>query len=185
MTFPEQVKANLLDIISEMATHKDDFSKRPGIDFSRTRKLDFSTLLYLLISMQAGTVKDELLKFFSYDKNTVSNSAFFQQRSKLASNAIPHLFYSFNSSYPYTFYKDNYQLLAADGSSFTFTRNPLDHDSYFAPDGKTTNGYNQVHVIPLYDLHSLYGHCSRRFLLRLFVTAPGKDQQPGNRQRNS
>lgn len=154
MTFPEQVKANLLDIISDMATYKDDFSKHPGTDFSRTRKLDFSTLLYLLISMQAGTVKDELLKFFSYDKNTISNSAFFQQRSKLASHAIPHLFYSFNNSYPYTYYKGNYQLLAADGSSFTFTRNPLDPDSYFAPVGKTTNGYNQVHVIPLYDLLS-------------------------------
>lgn len=32
MSFPEQVKANLLDIISEMATHKDDFSKHPGTD---------------------------------------------------------------------------------------------------------------------------------------------------------
>jgi len=30
--------------------------------------------------METGTVKDELLKFFSYDKSTASNSAFFQQR---------------------------------------------------------------------------------------------------------
>jgi hypothetical protein len=51
-------------------------------------------------------------------------------------------------------YKGRYQLLASDGSSFTFTRNPLDSDSYFAPDGKTTNGYNQVHVVPAFDLLS-------------------------------
>lgn len=154
MSFAEQVKNNLLEIISEMAAHPEDFSKHPESDFSRNRKLDFSTLLRLIISMQAGTVKDELLKYFSYDKNTVSNSAFFQQRAKLANNALPHLFYTFNNLYPYTLYKDKYQLLAADGSSFTFTRNPLETDSYFAPDGKTTNGYNQIHVIPLFDLLS-------------------------------
>ncbi|GFI10429.1 hypothetical protein IMSAGC007_02898 [Lachnospiraceae bacterium] len=104
--------------------------------------------------MEAGTVRDELLKFFSYDKDTASNSAFFQQRAKLTDNALPYLFQAFNSLYPCSLYKNKYQLLAADGSSFTFTRNPLDGDSYFAPDGKTANGYNQIHLIPLFDILS-------------------------------
>ena len=154
MSFAEQVKESLLEIISEMAQHPEHFSKKSGSDFSRNRKLNFSTLLRFIVSMQAGTVKDELLKFFYYDKDTVSNSAFFQQRAKLADNALPHLFYTFNDRHDFTLYKDKYQLLASDGSSFTFTRNPSDPDSYFAPDGKTTNGYNQVHVIPLFDLLS-------------------------------
>lgn len=154
MSFAEQVKAQLLQIISEMACHRDDFSKHPGIDFSRKRKLDLETFLHLFISMEAGTVKDELMKYFSYENNTVTNSAFFQQRAKLSDTAIPYLFRTFNDFYPYTLYKGKYQLLAADGSSFTFTRNPSDPDSYFAPDGKTTNGYNQVHVIPLFDILS-------------------------------
>lgn len=154
MSFAEQVKDNLLHIISEMSTHPADFSKNPGIDFSRNRKLNFSSLLHLIISMEAGTVKDELLKYFSYDSHTVSNSAFSQQRDKLSDNALPYLFHEFNRHYPYTLFKGRYQLLAADGSSFTYTRNPRDPDSYFAPDGKTTNGYNQVHVIPLFDLLS-------------------------------
>jgi hypothetical protein len=153
MSFPEQVKASLLDIIAQMATHTEDFSKHPGIDFSRKRKLDFSTFLHLFISMEAGTIKDELLKYFSYGSN-ISHSAFFQQRAKLTENAVPFPFHAFNNLYPYTLYKDKYQLLAADGCSFTFTRNPLDPDAYFAPDGKTTNGYNQIHVIPLFDLIS-------------------------------
>lgn len=154
MSFAEQVKNSLLEIISEMSTHPQDFSKHPKTDFSRNRKLVFPMLLHLIISMEAGTVKDELLNFFSFDKNTVSNSAFFQQRAKLADHTLPYLFHTFNNLYPYTLYKDKYQLLAADGSSFTFTRNPRDPDAYFAPDGKTTNGYNQVHVIPLFDLLS-------------------------------
>lgn len=154
MSFAEQVKNSLLEIISEMSVHPQDFSKHPKTDFSRNRKLVFPMLLHLIISMEAGTVKDELLNFFSFDKNTVSNSAFFQQRAKLADHTLPYLFHTFNNLYPYTLYKDKYQLLAADGSSFTFTRNPRDPDAYFAPDGKTTNGYNQVHVIPLFDLLS-------------------------------
>jgi hypothetical protein len=154
MSFAEQVKSSLLNIISDMAAHPEDFSKNPQSDFSRSRKLDFSTLMHLIISMETGTVKDELFKFFSYDANTATNSAFFQQRAKLNDNALPHLFYTFNSLYPYTLYKGKYQLLASDGSSFTFTRNPLDQDSYFAPDGKTTNGYNQIHVVPIFDILS-------------------------------
>lgn len=154
MSFATQVKKSLLHIISGMASHPEDFSKHPGTDFSRNRMLDFSTLLQLIISMEAGTVKDELLKFFFYDNHTASNSAFFQQRAKLTKDALPFLFHSFNRLYPYTLYKDKYQLLAADGSSFSFTRNPLDTDSYFAPNGKTTNGYNQIHLIPLFDILS-------------------------------
>lgn len=154
MSFAQQVKNSLLEVISDMAAHSEDFSKRPGADFTRNRKLDFSTLLHLIVSMEAGTVKDELLKFFSYDKSAASNSAFFQQRAKLTDNTLPCLFHTFNSLYPCSLYKGRYQLLASDGSSFTFTKNPLDPDSYFAPDGKTTNGYNQVHVIPLFDLLS-------------------------------
>lgn len=51
-------------------------------------------------------------------------------------------------------YKKKYQLLACASSSFTFTRNSKDTDSYFAPNGKTTNGYNQIHVVALFDLLS-------------------------------
>ena len=154
MSFADQAKDNLLNIIQEMSLHPEDFSRNPKKDFSRNRKLDFCTLLHLILSMQTGTLKDELYKYFSYQTSTASTSAFLQQRSKLADNAFPYLFHSFNELYPYKLYKDKYHLLAVDGSSFTFTRNPLDPDSYFAPNNKTTNGYNQVHVIPVFDILS-------------------------------
>ncbi len=154
MAFPDVVKGTLLTIISDMAEHSDVFSKNPEKDFTRRRKLNFEDLLRIIVSMEAGTIRDEVLKYFEYDEQTVSNSAFFQQRAKLSDTALPFLFHSFNACYPYVLYKNKYQLLGADGSSFTFTRNPKDPDSYFAPDGKTTNGYNQIHVIPLYDLLS-------------------------------
>lgn len=152
MSFPDQVKDRLMQIISEMAEHPENYSKHPGIDFTRNKKLCFSKLLHLIVSMEAGSIKDELLKYFSYDVGTISNSAFFQQRAKLSQDALPYLFHTFNSGYSYLPYKNKYQLLACDGSSFSFTRNSKDPDAYFAPDGKTTNGYNQIHVVPLFDI---------------------------------
>ena len=104
MSFPEQVKSNLLGIISQMAAHPEDFSKHPGSDFSRKRRLDFSTLLHLFISMEAGTIKDELLNYFSFN-TSISHSAFYQQRAKLSETALPHLFHSFNKLYPCDLYK--------------------------------------------------------------------------------
>lgn len=104
--------------------------------------------------MEGGTLKHELLKYFAYDEHTISNSAFYQQRQKLLPETFPFLTQLFNSHFPFSCYKGKYQLLACDGSSFSFTRNPKDPDSYFAPNGKTTNGYNQIHVVALFDILS-------------------------------
>ena len=154
MTFANQVKNTLLQDISDMAQMPWLFSKHPDTDFSRKRKLNFQSLIHFFICMEAGTIRHELLKYFAYASGTLSNSAFHQQRNKLLPETFPFLFRMFNDHYPFFLYKKKYQLLACDGSSFTFTRNPKDQDSYFAPNGKTTNGYNQVHVVALFDLLS-------------------------------
>lgn len=91
LSFAQQTKHRLFEIISEMASHPGDFSNHPETDLSRNRKLDFHNLLQLIVSMEAGSVKDELLKFFSFAKDTASHSAFFQQRAKLSDDALPYL----------------------------------------------------------------------------------------------
>lgn len=154
MNFANKVKADLLGIISKMSQSPWLFSKNPKTDFSRKRKLEFSSLLHLCISMETGTVRDELLKYFSYDPKAVSNAAFFQQREKLIPETFPFLFHQFSELYPCTLYKNKYQLLACDGSSFTYTRNPSDEDCYFSPNKKSANGYNQVHLVALFDILS-------------------------------
>ena len=49
MTYADQVKEELLKIIKEMAQHPENYCKNPGVDFTRSRKLDFENLLYLLV----------------------------------------------------------------------------------------------------------------------------------------
>lgn len=154
MSFPETVKSSLLADIAAMDAEHDRFVKHPGVDFSRKRKLDFQTLLHFQISMESGSVNHELLKYFHYSKGTPTLSAFYQQRAKLSNDTFQQLLFRFNAHYPPSLYKGRYQLLACDGSSFTFTRNPGDEDSYYDPSGRSEKGYNQIHLVPLFDLLS-------------------------------
>ena len=57
MSFAQQTKHRLFEIISEMASHPGDFSNHPETDLSRNRKLDFHKLLQLIVSMEGGLCK--------------------------------------------------------------------------------------------------------------------------------
>lgn len=168
MTYPEQVKSTLLNEIAEMATCPWFFSKHPEQDFSRKRKIDFETLMHFIISMEGGAMKHELLKYFNFDENVLSVSAFYQQRNKLIQEAFPYLFQQFNSHFLFEKYKNMYQLIACDGSEFNITRNPDDPDTFHPPSGKSAKGFNMLHVVALYDL------LSRRYLDA--VIQPGRNK---------
>ncbi len=153
MPNPEKIKQTLLSEIDKMDQHREDFCRHPGIDFTRDRKIPFDTLLHFQISMESGSVNHELLKYFNFDAGTPSLSAFYQQRSKLSDDVFQKLFYNFNNCFKSkSLLKGRYQLLACDGSGFTFTRNPKDTESYHDPSGRSEKGYDQMYLVPLYDL---------------------------------
>lgn len=153
MTTPENIKQILLSEIEKMDRHREDFCRRPGIDFTRDRKFPFDKLLHFQISMESGSVNHELLKYFNFDSGTPSLSAFYQQRAKLSDDVFQKLFYNFNNNFnPKSLLNGRYQLLACDGSGFTFTRNPMDAESYYDPSGRSEKGYNQIYLVPLFDL---------------------------------
>ena len=52
MVKAKAVKKKLKNIIQEMAQNKDLFVKNPGKDFSRNRKLNFETMMKLMITME-------------------------------------------------------------------------------------------------------------------------------------
>lgn len=153
MNNPEKIKQILLSEIEKMNQHREHFCRHPGMDFTRDRKIPFDTLLHFQISMESGSVNHELLKYFNFDTAAPSLSAFYQQRAKLSDDVFQKLFYRFNRCFkPECLLKGRYQLLACDGSGFTFTRNPKDTESYYNPSGRSQKGYNQIYLVPLYDL---------------------------------
>jgi hypothetical protein len=54
-----------------------------------------------MLSMCGKSLENELLELFDYDLNTVSSSAFIQNRNKLLSETFEVLFHEFNNSLDY------------------------------------------------------------------------------------
>lgn len=152
MTYSQNVKSTLDSIIQKMALTPERFSLHPGRDFSRNRKLDFKKTLSFSLSMESGCMNHELLKFFHYSPDTPSASAFFQQRSKIKTDAFRFLLKEFNSCFPLNKFKGKYFLIACDGSEFNIARNPADPPSFNPPNKTAKKGFNMIHTISLYDI---------------------------------
>lgn len=151
------VKTLLSDCISDFAQHSWLYVKRPGMDFTRNRKMSFEDTIKFLISMQKTSTKQELLDYFHFDSDAPTQAAFSQQRAKIRPDTFELLFHEFNSRLPHEKNFKGYRLLACDGSAFGIARNPSDTDSYALSDpyGK---GFNMIHLNALYDL------CNKTFV---------------------
>ena len=145
------VKQKLDAAITQLSEVSWMFSKKPGVYFTRDRKLPFPKVISCLLSMEGGSLTSELLKYFGCSANISSSSAFVQQRSKISEEAFPMLFSLFvkNTDCP-KLYK-GFRLIAADGSDIHIPTNPSHPDSYF-PGVNGQASYNMLHLDAMYDL---------------------------------
>ena len=60
------IKKSLMDEIQNLALQKDKYVRNPGVDYSRSRKITFADAISSMISMEAGSIRSELLEYFSY-----------------------------------------------------------------------------------------------------------------------
>ena len=97
MNYSVTVKNYLMSDIDAMASTPEAYALNPGKDFTRHRKISFKDLVLLPITMEAGTMRHELYKYFNYQKDTLSNSAYCQQRNKLTPETLNHFY---NASIP-------------------------------------------------------------------------------------
>lgn len=152
MNIFSSVKQILIEHIQSLDQYKEEFVKNPGRDFTRKRKLTFFDTIMLIISMECGTIRSELLKYFSYSPETATSSAFIQQRDKIKPNAFRTLFYAFSDSFT-SESKDGYHYYAVDGSEVLI---PLEGENeayrYFGRENQRP--YYQVHLNAIYDLLS-------------------------------
>ena len=153
INFSTQVKTKLFSIISDMEKHCSEFVQNPNKDFVRSRKLSFSAMVKILISMGGSTLQKELYNFFDFDTATPTSSAFIQQRSKLLPSAFKFLMCELNRSFTPTKRFRGYRLLAVDGSDAHTPTYPYDKESYIHSN-ENGRGFNLMHVNTLYDLLS-------------------------------
>ena len=145
------VKQKLDAAITQLCEETRMFSKNPGKDFSRKRKLPFRKVISLLLSMEGGTLKTELLDFFGCSADAASSSAFIQQRKKINQEALPSLFRTFVRKADAIRTYKGLRLIAADGSDIQIPANPNHPDSFF-PGTNGQSPYSMLHLDAMYDL---------------------------------
>ena len=150
--FPSEVKQTLNNIINDMAEVAWLYSTKPGHSFTRSGKLGFAKTMSLIISMEGGTIGEEMMEYFNYDLNSPTPSAFVQQRTMIKLEAFQYLFKEFTSRYHTRKYKDGYSILAADGTKVVYATNPANVDDYVKPDKEDDRGYNHLHLNAFYDI---------------------------------
>ena len=146
------IKALLLAAVNEIAADPGKYAVNPGRDFTRNRKMGFHDTLMMLLTMEADCIKEEIYRYFGRTTNAPSKAAFYKQRRKLTADALANLLYTFNSKLQKNLYNGKYQFIACDGSAVDIFRNPDDADTFFEPNGKSTRGFNQIHINAFYSI---------------------------------
>ncbi len=147
---PTMLKSTLDSAIFNITENKNKYVKKPGIDFTRERKLSMTSVIRLLLTMGSKSLNKELFEFAEATDINVTSSAFIQQRKKIKPEAFRDLLCDFDRATQKikTFY--GYRVLAADGSAISMARNP-DAESFIWPSNQP-HGYNQYQLNALYDL---------------------------------
>jgi len=87
------------------------------------------------------------------DVQTLTTSAFSQQRKKLKPDALKEVFWEFNSSVDSMYITSGYKFHAADGSIFTFFSKPsFAAPKYYVGEGLSTKRFYIMHLNSFYDL---------------------------------
>ena len=142
MNYSDSIKAILLAAINDLSKTPEKYAVKPGVDFIRNRKLGFKDYMLMFLTMEADCIREELYRFFG--------------RKKIREDAFRNLLLAFNRKLPKKLYNGKYEFWACDGSSCDIFLNPEDKDTYFEPNGKSTRGFNQIHIRSISMLCFLY-----------------------------
>ena len=82
------VKRSLEHSIDELAAIKSLFLQHPKKDFTRNRMIDFKRFIQMNLQIEGSAIQNEILKFFSFQDQTPTASAFCQQRAKVLPDAL-------------------------------------------------------------------------------------------------
>lgn len=149
MSYTSKLKKSLNKCLDNITARRDEFCQNPNSDFTRNRKSDFSSIMKAVLCFGGKSLNKELFEIFGFNPDTLSASAFVQQRSKIKPEAFYQLFIDFINSNQKAQLFHGYRLLAVDGSDIYTPKNKNDFDSLSKNQNSTFNLY---HLNALYDL---------------------------------
>ena len=149
--YAKKIKDNLENSIKEITINPKTYALNPEKDFTRTRKLPLDEMIRIILTIGGNSLNLEIMKYFSYDLNAPTTSAFVQQRGKILLGAFKEIFENFTNSSLVPKTHKGYRLLAVDGSSFCISHNPNDKKTYISK-RENSKGSNHLHLNAVYDL---------------------------------
>jgi hypothetical protein len=148
---PKDVSKWLNQAIRFVSKHSSDYVHRPGVDFSRKRKLTMDQVIKFLLVMGSKSLPSELKELTNFSLDAPSVSAFVQARDKLTVEALSTVFERFMShKHDIKLFK-GYQLLAHDGSDLIV---PTDPDIPTTINGNRSQDFSLLHLNAFYDVLS-------------------------------
>lgn len=151
--YPYKVMEKLDSILKDAESNSWMFSRTPGKDFTRRRKLPFHRLAKTLIGMAGNSLSHVMLDCFHFSRNTPTVSALVQQRAKLLPESMALIFSQVVKAFPCRKLCNGYRLITCDGSDLHCPVNPFEKDSFIQTDEKG-HGYNLLHLNVLYDVYN-------------------------------
>lgn len=152
MILAKQIKDSLNLIVNDLCQNPDLHLKKPGIHFTRVRKIPLDQVIKIILSMGGKSINKELLEHYSWKTDVPSCSAFVQQRNKVNPSFFEEIFRLFTKKMdPQNKYK-GYRLIACDGSDISIAKNPDDPETFFKD--HRHEGFNLLHLNAFYDLCS-------------------------------
>ena len=152
---PTIVKDKLDSALTELDAIKELFVRKPGIDFTRERKLSFDSMLRMMIKFSGKSLQNEISEFFippgMMPASVPTKSAFIQQRDKILFEAGKYLLKTFTDALPFMKTFNGYRLLACDGSDVPIPRNPSE-EAYSVVTREDRKSYNMLHFNGLFDI---------------------------------
>lgn len=139
-----------LDGLIVATSMNSDFIRNPLTDFTRERKLGFTTVFNTVLTMGGNSLDYEMLELFNYKQITPTASAFIQARSKILPSAFGYVFREFTKKLRKPKKYRGYDLLSVDGSSLITFRDPNDLETYVT--NRTHIGHNELVLTAMYDL---------------------------------
>ena len=155
---------NFIDQTLNYAIRKAAEKAAMGQQLSRNRKLSWAGVIRLLIGADGGSLAKELHRA----DIDVTPAAVSQRHAQIRPETFRDVFQRFNASCEDSGNFRSYRLLAVDGTSVNIPRNP--GAPSFVQNESAPNGYNQLHVNPLFDL------CNKTFYDALIQPEPQKDE---------
>lgn len=151
MSYTSKLKKSLNKCIDNINFHRDKFCKNPNCDFTRNRKADFSSIMKAVLCFGGKSLNKELFEIFGFSPDTLSTSAFVQQRSKIKPEAFYQLFCDFINANQNDRLFHGYRLISVDGSDIYTPKNKNDIASL---SHNQSSSFNLYHLNALYDLLS-------------------------------